>query len=155
MPPENTETQPLEGEALHAHITKLLADHMQDVDKRFSDTMEQLEGLETAFTAKLDAKFQEVLAHLPPPPMARAPPPQPTRMAPTPTFLGRAQRILKPPAQTSAAGDATGAAAAAGTVAVGVAGATGVTQVRDAQLDDYYAEDEYEGEYAVTSQLIS
>jgi hypothetical protein len=30
---------------------------MQDVDKRFSDTMEQLEGLETTFTAKLDAIF--------------------------------------------------------------------------------------------------
>ena len=57
MPPDNTETQPLEGEALQAHITKLLSDHMQDVDKRFSDTMEQLEGLETTFTAKLDAKF--------------------------------------------------------------------------------------------------
>jgi hypothetical protein len=75
MPPENTETQPLEGEALQAHVTKLLADHMQDVNKSFSDMMEQLEGLETGFTAKLDAKFQEVLARLPPPPMARAPPP--------------------------------------------------------------------------------
>jgi hypothetical protein len=62
MPPDNTETQPLEGEALQAHVTKILPDHMQDVDKRFSDTMEQLEGLETTFTAKLDAKFQEVLA---------------------------------------------------------------------------------------------
>jgi hypothetical protein len=54
MPLEKTETQPLEGEALQAHVTKLLADHMQDVDKCFSDTMEQLEGLETSFTAKLD-----------------------------------------------------------------------------------------------------
>jgi hypothetical protein len=57
MPPDNTEIQPLEGEALQAHITKLLSEHMQDVDKRFSDMMEQLEGLETTFTAKLDAKF--------------------------------------------------------------------------------------------------
>jgi hypothetical protein len=57
MPPDNTKIQPLEGEALQAHITKLLSDHMQDVDKRFSDTMEQLEGLETTFNAKLDAKF--------------------------------------------------------------------------------------------------
>jgi hypothetical protein len=30
---------------------------MQDVDKHFSDTMEQLEGLETTVTTKLDAKF--------------------------------------------------------------------------------------------------
>ena len=90
MPPENTKAQPLEGEALQAYITTLLADHMQDVDKRFTDTMEQLEGLETAFTTKLDAKFQEVLARLPPPPTARAPPPQPTRGAPTPNLLGHA-----------------------------------------------------------------
>jgi hypothetical protein len=118
---------------------------MQDVNKRFSDTMEQLEGLETTFTAKLDAKFQEVLARLPPPPPAHAPLPQLTRVAPTPTFLGCAQRILNPPAQTSAAGAAAGTAAG---TAAGVAGATGVTQARDAQLDDYYGEDEYEGEYA-------
>jgi hypothetical protein len=131
MPLENTETELLEGEALQAHVTKLLADHMQDVDKRFSDTMEQLEGLETAFTAKLNAKFQEVLARLPPPPTARAHPPQPTRVAPTLTFLGCAQRILKPPTETLAAGDATGVAAA-GTATASVAGATGVTQVRDA-----------------------
>jgi hypothetical protein len=38
------------------------------------------------------------------------------------------------------------AGAAAGT-ATGIEGATGVTQARDAQLDDYYGEDEYEGEY--------
>jgi hypothetical protein len=125
MPSDNTETQTLEGEALQAHVTKLLSDHMQDVDKRFSDTMEQLEGLQATFTAKLDTKFQEVLARLPPPPPAHAPPPQPTRVAPTPTFLGHAQRVLNPPAQTSAAGAAAGTAA-------GVAGATGVTQARDA-----------------------
>jgi hypothetical protein len=51
--------------------------------------------------------------------------------------LGCAQRVLNPPAQTSAA-----------SAAAGVAGATGVTQARDTQLDDYYGEDEYEGEYA-------
>jgi hypothetical protein len=124
MPLENTETELLEGEALQAHVTKLLADHMQDVDKRFSDTMEQLEGLE-------NAKFQEVLARLPPPPTTCAHPPQPTRVAPTPTFLGCAQRILKPPTETLAAGDDTGVAAA-GTATASVAGATGVTQVRDA-----------------------
>jgi hypothetical protein len=57
MPPDNTETQPLEGETLQAHVTKLLADHMQDVDRHFSDTMEQLEGPETACTAKLEDDF--------------------------------------------------------------------------------------------------
>jgi hypothetical protein len=55
--------------------------------------------------------------------------------------LGCAQRVLNPLAQTLAAG------AAAGTAAAGVVGATGVTRARDAQLDDYYGEDEYEGEH--------
>jgi hypothetical protein len=126
MPPDNTEPKPLEGEALQAHVTKLLSDHMQDVDKHFSDTMEQLEGLETTFTAKIDAKFQEVLARLPPPPPAHTPPPQPTRVAPTPAFVGRAHHVLHQPAQTSAAGPT------AGTTAAGIAGATGVTQAHDA-----------------------
>jgi hypothetical protein len=56
--------------------------------------------------------------------------------------VGRAQRVLHQPAQTLAAG------ATAGTAAAGIAGATGVTQARDAQFDDYYGEDEYDGEYA-------
>ena len=132
MPPENEQSEPLEGAALHAHVTNLLADHMQDVDKRFNDTMEHLEGLEaklsTTFTTKLDAKFQEVLARLPP---TRAPPP---------AFVGRAQRVPKPPAQTSAAGAAAGAA--------GAKGATNAAMARDAQFDDYYGENEFEGEYA-------
>jgi hypothetical protein len=60
--------------------------------------------------------------------------------------VGCAQRILHPPAQTLAAGAA--ASTTAGTAAAGVAGATGVTQARDAQFDDYYGKDEYDGEYA-------
>ena len=144
MPPENTETQPLEGEALQAHVTKVLADHMQDVEKRFRDTMEHIEGLETTFTTKLDAKFQEVLSRLPPPPGTHVPPPPAARVPPAPTFVGRAQRVPKPPAQTSAAGAAAGTNAAAGTAAAGVADA----RDRDGRFDDYYGEDEYDGEYA-------
>jgi hypothetical protein len=37
-----------------------------DVDSKLSDAMEKIDGLEAAFNAKLDAKFQEVLAWLPP-----------------------------------------------------------------------------------------
>jgi hypothetical protein len=54
---------------LHTHFTKLVGDHMQDVNTRFGDTMDPIDGLEAAFITKLDAKFQEVLNHLPPQPL--------------------------------------------------------------------------------------
>jgi hypothetical protein len=40
-------------------------------------------------------------------------------------------------------------AADVGTAAAGITGATSVTQVCDAQLDDYYGEDEYADDFTV------
>jgi hypothetical protein len=37
-----------------------------DVDSKLSDAMDKIAGLEASFNTKLDAKFQEVLARLPP-----------------------------------------------------------------------------------------
>jgi hypothetical protein len=42
---------------LHAHFTKLFVGRAQDVDTRFADTMEKIDGLEAAFNTKLDTKF--------------------------------------------------------------------------------------------------
>jgi hypothetical protein len=60
---------------LHAHFTRMLVGHAPDVDthlgdvhSKLSDAMDKIAGLEESFNAKLDAKFQEVLAHLPPQP---------------------------------------------------------------------------------------
>jgi hypothetical protein len=57
----------------HAHFTQLLVGHahdvdtcLGDVDSKLSDAMGKIDGLEEAFNAKVDAKFQEVLARLPP-----------------------------------------------------------------------------------------
>ena len=75
---------------LHGHFTSIVSDHMQDVDKRFGETMEKIEGLDSSFTAKLDEKFQELLRRLPP----------------APRHAGRAQRVPLQHAQTSAAGAA-------------------------------------------------
>ena len=66
------------------------SDHMQDVDKRFGETMGKIEGLDSSFTAKLDEKFQVILCRLPH----------------APRHAGRAQRVPLQPAQTSAAGAA-------------------------------------------------
>ena len=62
------------SEQLHAHFTHLLGGHARDVDARIgdvdaklTDALDKLDGLETAFNSKLDAKFQELLTRLPPP----------------------------------------------------------------------------------------
>jgi hypothetical protein len=52
---------------LQAHFTQLVGNHVQDMNTRFVDTMERIDGLETSFTQQLDTKFQEMMAHLPPP----------------------------------------------------------------------------------------
>jgi hypothetical protein len=59
---------------LHAHFTQLLVGRahnmntrLGDVDSKISYAMEKIDGLEESFNAKLDAKFQEVLAWLPQP----------------------------------------------------------------------------------------
>jgi hypothetical protein len=60
---------------LHAHFNRSLVGRAQDVDTclgdvgfKLSDAMDKIAGLEASFNAKLDAKFQEVLARLPPHP---------------------------------------------------------------------------------------
>jgi hypothetical protein len=40
---------------MHAHFTKLLVGHAQDVDTQLADAMEKIAGLEDAFNTKLDA----------------------------------------------------------------------------------------------------
>jgi hypothetical protein len=59
---------------LHAHLTYLLGGHahgvdacLRDVDSKLTDALEKMDDLKEAFNSKLDAKFQEVLARLPPP----------------------------------------------------------------------------------------
>jgi hypothetical protein len=81
---------------LHAHFTRLLVGHAQhvdtrlgDVDSKLSDAMDKIAGLEASFNAKLDTKFQEVLACLPPQP-------QPGVHAPR----ARCIPLLPPPAGT-------------------------------------------------------
>jgi hypothetical protein len=66
---EDVDQEKLKNAELHAHFTQLLVGrahdvdtHLGDVDSKLSNTMEKIDGLEEAF----NAKFQEVLAWLPP-----------------------------------------------------------------------------------------
>jgi hypothetical protein len=72
---DDVDPEKMTSAELYAHFTRLLVGRAQDVDTRLgdvdsklSDAMEKIAGLEACFNAKLDAKFQEVLAHLPPQP---------------------------------------------------------------------------------------
>ena len=101
---------------LQANFTKLMGDHMQDVNKRFNDIMEHIESIETSFTTQLDAKFRELMARLPQPTAARDPHQQ--------AFAGRAQRVSVHHGQSS----------------------TTAAAFHDEQHDEYYGADDSEGE---------
>ena len=95
--PETSDPTKMTPMDMHAHFTKLVGDQAQDVDTRFIDVMEKIEGLEAAFNSKLDAKFQELLDRFPAP----AAMPQPIGN------MGRARRIPRRPiAAAPAATDA-------------------------------------------------
>jgi hypothetical protein len=72
---KDVDPEKMKNAELHAHFTQLLVGRAHDMDTRLGDedsnlsnVMEKIDGLETAFNTKLDAKFQEVLARLPPQP---------------------------------------------------------------------------------------
>jgi hypothetical protein len=72
---EDVDLEKITNAELHAQFTQLLVGHahdmdtrLGDVDSKLSDAMEKIDGLEAAFNAKLDVKFQEVLSPLPPQP---------------------------------------------------------------------------------------
>jgi uncharacterized protein YukE len=70
---DGVDPEKMTSAALHAHFTRLLVGRAQDmdtrlgdVDSKLSDVMDKIACLEASFNGKLDAKFQEVLARLPP-----------------------------------------------------------------------------------------
>ena len=46
----------------------MMSGQVQDVLNRFEEAMEKIDGMEKTFETKLDNKFNELLARLPPPP---------------------------------------------------------------------------------------
>jgi hypothetical protein len=127
---DDVDLEKMTSAELHAHFTRLLVGHAQDVDtclcdvdSKRSDAMDKIAGLEASFNTKLDAKFQEVLGRLPPQPQSGVHAP-------------RARHVpLVPPS----AGTVTAAAAAAAAMEV-------ATQ-------DGYAADEGENELEDENEL--
>ena len=74
---------------LYDHFNKLLVGQAQDIETRFADQADKIDGLETSFTTQLEAKFQKLLGRLPPP----APAAPPRRHLVPPANVGRARRV--------------------------------------------------------------
>ena len=54
---------------MHDKFATLVMANTEDVDKRLGEALDKLAAFEQSFDAKLDTKFNELLARLPPPPL--------------------------------------------------------------------------------------
>ena len=75
-----------------------MSGQVQDVLNRFEEAMNKIDGMEKKFEIKLDNKFNQLLARLPPPA-----PLQQQQLRPLPNQYGRAQRVPLEPGQNSGA----------------------------------------------------
>ena len=106
----------------------MMSGQVEDVLNRFEEAMEKIDGIEKAFETKLDHKFNELLARLPPLATPVAPlQQQQQQQHRLPNQVGRAQRVPIEPGQTSGA-------------AVPTVGAS-VAPAATAEVEDHY-EDE-------------
>ena len=76
---------------LHDKFQKMMGEQVHDLVTSLGEAMEKLDGLEKMVDAKLDAKFNEVLARLPPPAVPVIPRQQQHQQHPN--FAGRARRV--------------------------------------------------------------
>ena len=58
----------LSNKELHDKFQQMMTEQVQDVLNNFEEAMEKITGFEKTFETKLDSKFNELLARLPPPP---------------------------------------------------------------------------------------
>src|SRR4051812_41366092 len=104
---------------LHDKFAQMMSEQVHDIKNIFREAVEKLDGVEKMIDTKLDAKFNDLIARLPPVPAAVPAQPPPQR---------RARRILCLTGQVAGIGAPAAAVAAAAASDVG-------------QYDDY------EGDY--------
>ena len=120
----------LSNKELHDKFQQMMTEQVQDVLNNFEEAMEKITGLEKTFETKLDNRFNELLARLPPP-AAPVAPLQQQQLRPLPNQYGRAQRVPIVPGQNS------GAAVTAVGVSLAPATAPAGTQEDDEYAGDY------------------
>ena len=84
---------------LHDKFQQMMSGQVQDVLNRFEEAMEKIGGMEKTFETKLDNKFNELLARLPPPPPAAPNAPLQQQQHRLPNQVGRALRVPIDPGQ--------------------------------------------------------
>ena len=120
----------LSNKELHDKFQQMMTEQVQDVLNNFEEAMEKITGLEKTFETKLDNRFNELLARLPPP-AAPVAPLQQQQLRPLPNQYGRAQRVpIELGQHSGAAATAVGASLAPATAAAG-------TQEDDDYVGDY------------------
>ena len=67
---DETDWENMTNKDLHDKFQQMMSEQVQDVLNRFEEAMEKINGMEKTFETKLDNKFNELLAHLPPPSLA-------------------------------------------------------------------------------------
>jgi hypothetical protein len=107
---DDVDPEKMTSAEVHAHFTLLLVGHAQDVDTRLgdvdsklSDAIDKIAGLEASFNTKLDAKFQEVLARLPPQPQPGVHVPHARRVPLVPPSAGTVTAVAAAAAATEGA----------------------------------------------------
>src|SRR3954465_8398842 len=113
---DETDWENLTNKELHDKFQQLMSGQVEDVLNRFEEAMEKIDGMEKTFETKLDNRFNELLARLPPPPPTapNAPLQQQQRLPPRrETALRRASRVALQPGQTAGAAVYTSVAPAA------------------------------------------
>src|SRR3954469_3685780 len=120
---DETDWENLTNKELHDKFQQLMSGQVQDVLNRFEEAMEKIDGMEKTFETKLDNRFNELLARLPPPAAPAAPLQQQQQqripLGPE-SALRRAIRVPLQPGQT-----------------VGAAVDTSVAPAADVEEDDY------------------
>src|SRR4051812_27147084 len=76
---------------LHDKFARLFSEQVHDIENRFT---EAIDGVEKMIDTKLDTKFNELIARLPPQPAAA--PAQPAAASAQPPLQRRARRVLFP-----------------------------------------------------------
>ena len=98
---DETDWENMMNKELHDKFQQMMSGQVEDVLNRFEEAMEKIDGIEKAFKTKLDNKFSELVARLPPPAAPVAPLQQ--QLHRLPNQVGRALRVPLELGQTSGA----------------------------------------------------
>src|SRR3954471_7022896 len=126
--PEAPDWENMTYHELHDKFAQMMTEQVHDIESRFT---EAIDGVEKMIDTKLDAKFTELIARLPPQPAAA--PAQPAVAPAQPPLRQRARRLFFADTQASGVGAPTAADVAASASDIG-------------QYDDYVGDSEDEVE---------